>query len=119
MGGGPPENWEEKPLSPAQGEVFRSLWQEYKDRSSGGRCALLYGVTGSGKTLVFFQLIQAVVKEGKGVIVMVPEISLTAQTIRPFQQRFGDKVALFHSGLSLGERMDEWKRVRRERPRSS
>ena len=109
----PRENWEEKPLSPAQGEVFRSLWQEYKDRSSGGRCALLYGVTGSGKTLVFFQLIQAVVKEGKGVIVMVPEISLTAQTIRPFQQRFGDKVALFHSGLSLGERMDEWKRVRR------
>ena len=112
-GEAPRENWEEKPLSPAQGEVFRSLWQEYKDRSSGGRCALLYGVTGSGKTLVFFQLIQAVVKEGKGVIVMVPEISLTAQTIRPFQQRFGDKVALFHSGLSLGERMDEWKRVRR------
>lgn len=99
-------------LSPAQQEVLKGLLRQYRD-PEGKRSALLYGVTGSGKTSVFIKLIQQVRDEGKGVIVMVPEISLTSQTIRQFRRWFGDEVALFHSGLSLGERLDEWKRVRR------
>lgn len=99
-------------LSPSQQEAFDGLLAEYRSQS-GNRCALLYGVTGSGKTSVFLKLIQAVCEEGKGVIVMVPEISLTGQAISRFRQTFGDSVAVFHSGLSLGERMDEWKRVKR------
>ncbi len=99
-------------LSASQQEAFDGLLAEYRNQS-GNRCALLYGVTGSGKTAVFLKLIQSVRKEGKGVIVMVPEISLTGQAISRFRQSFGDSVAVFHSGLSLGERMDEWKRVRR------
>lgn len=98
-------------LSEEQQQVLERLVQEYKTGSPG--CALLYGVTGSGKTSVFLKLIEYVLQEGKTVIVMVPEISLTAQTIRVFRSMFGDAVALFHSGLSLGERLDEWKRVKR------
>ncbi len=98
-------------LSPSQQTAFDGLLRQYK-ASSGSRCALLYGVTGSGKTSVFLKLIQTVRAEGKGVIVMVPEISLTGQAIARFHEAFGDGIAVFHSGLSLGERMDEWKRVR-------
>ena len=99
-------------LSPSQEKALQGLIQEYHNQE-GCRTALLYGVTGSGKTSVFLKLIQHVRDQGKGVIVMVPEISLTAQTIRQFRRWFGDGIALFHSGLSLGERLDEWKRVRR------
>ncbi len=99
-------------LSPDQQKVFDSLLSEYCD-ASAPRCSLLYGVTGSGKTSVYLKLIEAVLKEDRGVIVMVPEISLTAQTIGQFRQAFGDSIAVIHSGLSLGERMDEWKRVKR------
>ena len=73
---------------------------------------LLYGVTGSGKPAVFLHVIRHVLTVGKGVIVTVPEISLTPQTLAVFTAAFGDTVAVFHSGLSVGERMDEWKRVR-------
>ena len=103
---------EELVLSPTQKLALERLWDQCQD-PEGPRSALLYGVTGSGKTSVFLKLIQRVLEQGKGVIVMVPEISLTAQTIRQFQRWFGDGIALFHSGLSLGERLDEWKRVRR------
>ncbi len=99
-------------LSSSQQQALNGLLQEYRDPSRP-RCALLYGVTGSGKTSVFLKLIQAVLEDGKGVIVMVPEISLTAQAIARFRQAFGDEIAVFHSGLSLGERLDEWKRVKR------
>jgi primosomal protein N' (replication factor Y) len=75
--------------------------------------ALLYGVTGSGKTSVYLCLIDQVYKAGKGVLFMVPEISLTPQMVEIFRRRYGEAVALFHSGLSMGERMDEWKRVQR------
>lgn len=74
--------------------------------------SLLYGVTGSGKTSVFLRLIEDVVAQGRQVIVLVPEISLTPQTIGIFMARFGGRVALLHSGLSMGERLDEWRRVR-------
>lgn len=75
--------------------------------------SLLYGVTGSGKTSVFFKLIERAVSDGKDVIVMVPEIALTPQMIAIFKASFGDRVAVFHSALSLGERLDEYKRVSR------
>lgn len=74
--------------------------------------ALLYGITGSGKTAVFMHVIRHVLEKGRSVIVTVPEISLTPQTLAVFTAAFGDTVAVFHSGLSIGERMDEWKRVR-------
>ena len=73
---------------------------------------LLFGVTGSGKTEVYLQAIAAELEKGRTAIVMVPEISLTPQTMRRFAQRFGDKVALLHSALSDGERYDEWHRIR-------
>lgn len=75
--------------------------------------ALLHGVTGSGKTQVYMNLIDHVVQAGRQALVLVPEISLTPQMMRLFLERYGRRVALLHSGLSLGERMDEWKRVRR------
>ncbi|MDR2908826.1 MAG: primosomal protein N' [Oscillospiraceae bacterium] len=74
--------------------------------------ALLYGVTGSGKTMVYLALIERVLALGKGAIVLVPEISLTAQTVEGFHARFGQRVAVVHSGLSLGERTDEWRRIK-------
>ena len=73
---------------------------------------LLFGITGSGKTEVYLQAIARVLDEGRGAIVMVPEISLTPQTVRRFASRFGDRVAVLHSALSDGERYDEWHRIR-------
>lgn len=72
---------------------------------------LLFGVTGSGKTEVYLQTIDHVLKKGEGCIVLVPEISLTPQTVDRFRSRFGDTVAVLHSELSSGERHDEWHRV--------
>lgn len=73
--------------------------------------ALLFGVTGSGKTQVFLKTIDHVLAQGRNVIVLVPEISLTPQTMSIFYNRYGNQVAVFHSALSLGERSDEFKRV--------
>lgn len=78
-----------------------------------GAAALLYGVTGSGKTQVFLRLIDDVIDSGRGVIVMVPEIALTPQTMSIFQRRYGARVAIFHSAMSLGQRNDAFKRVMR------
>ncbi len=74
--------------------------------------ALLFGITGSGKTHVFLRLIADVLKSGRQVIMLVPEISLTPQMLARFYAVFGDKVAVLHSALSLGERLDEYKRIR-------
>ena len=73
---------------------------------------LIHGVTGSGKTEVYMTLIENVLKNGKSAIMLVPEISLTPQIMYNFKNRFGENVALLHSGLSAGERYDEWRRLR-------
>ncbi|MFM8533041.1 MAG: primosomal protein N' [Acidimicrobiia bacterium] len=75
--------------------------------------ALVHGVTGSGKTEVYLRLAEAVRKSGRGVLMLVPEISLTPQVAALFRSRFGEAVAIQHSGLSDGERHDQWHRIRR------
>jgi primosomal protein N' (replication factor Y) len=72
---------------------------------------LLHGVTGSGKTEVYLAATEAALERGRGAIVLVPEIGLTPQTMSRFAARFGDRVALLHSGLAAGERRDEWQRL--------
>jgi primosomal protein N' (replication factor Y) len=79
---------------------------------AGGGAWLLHGVTGSGKTEVYLRAAAAALERGEGVIVLVPEIALTPQTVGRFQARFGDTVALLHSALGEGERYDEWRRLR-------
>ena len=74
---------------------------------------LLHGVTGSGKTVVYIKLIEEVLKKGKEAILLVPEISLTSQVINIFKKRFGKVVAILHSGLSNGEKYDEWRKIER------
>ncbi len=104
------KNSNEIVLTSEQQTAFDGLLNDYE--SDEAKVSLLYGVTGSGKTQVFLKLADKVVEEKKGVIVMVPEIALTPQLISIFTSRYGDKVAVFHSALSLGQRMDEWKRIK-------
>ena len=73
---------------------------------------LLHGVTGSGKTEVYLTIIEKVVESGRNCIMLVPEIALTPNMLRQLRNRFGDTVALLHSGLSMGERFDEWLRLK-------
>ncbi len=75
-------------------------------------CALLYGVTGSGKTLVYIKLIEHALARGQSAMMLVPEIALTPQMVERFSSYFGDKIAILHSALAAGERLDEWKRIR-------
>lgn len=96
-------------LTEQQQTAFEHLKEKY---DNGGGVSLLYGVTGSGKTSVYIKMIDEVLPSGRGIIVMVPEISLTPSLFATFRSRYGDKVAMFHSGLSIGERYDEWKRVK-------
>ena len=88
-------------------QIFRE-WQEPDPRP-----ALLFGVTGSGKTQAYMRLIQKVLEEGKQAIVLIPEIALTYQTVRRFYAMFGDKVSVLNSRLSQGERYDQFKRAKR------
>ncbi|MDY7032693.1 MAG: primosomal protein N' [Thermodesulfobacteriota bacterium] len=75
---------------------------------------LLYGVTGSGKTEIYLRAVEEVLQLGKEAIILVPEISLTAQLLSRFRSRFGNNIALFHSRLSEGERYDQWRRIHRK-----
>ncbi len=81
-------------------------------RSGKAGAALLHGITGSGKTCVMVKLIDDVLAQGKGVIVLLPEIALTPQSVEIFCSRYGKRVALIHSGLSAGERVDSFSRIR-------
>lgn len=93
----------------------RVTLNEYQQNAIDSICEdktyLLHGVTGSGKTEVYMNLIERELADGKNAIMLVPEISLTPQIMSNFKSRFGDLVALLHSGLSAGERYDEWKRL--------
>lgn len=81
--------------------------------AGGFRAALLHGVTGSGKTEIYLRLAAAVRRSGRGVLVLVPEIALTPAVAASFRAAFGERVAIQHSGLSDGERHDQWHRIRR------
>jgi primosomal protein N' (replication factor Y) (superfamily II helicase) len=83
------------------------------DALAPGDGALLFGVTGSGKTLVYLEAVRRVLARGEGAIVLVPEIGLTPQTVSRFRGAFGDDIAVLHSGLSDGERADAWRLLRR------
>ena len=113
----PYESWDGEPdqspidLSEKQQEVYTGILSSVEAEKFS--VSLLYGVTGSGKTSVYLKLIDQVLKMGRSVIVLVPEISLTPQTVRIFKQRYGGRTAVLHSRLSMGERLDEWKRIRR------
>ena len=97
-------------LNDEQSAAFETL-KELSD-SKEPKAALLYGVTGSGKTSVMMKTIDHVLDSGRGVIVLLPEISLTPQTLGIFCSRYGKRVAIIHSGLSEGERFDTYKRIR-------
>ena len=79
------------------------------------RVHLLHGITGSGKTLVYIHAVRQALDAGRGALILVPEISLTPQTVRRFRAHFGDRVAVLHSALSEGERYDAWRQVREGR----
>lgn len=81
-------------------------------QSGQAAAALLYGVTGSGKTQVYLKLIHRVLERGGSALVLVPEIALTPQLLRLFSAHFGDQIGVLHSSLRAGERYDEWKRIR-------
>jgi len=97
-------------LTGSQEAALRAVLEPLAARRHAG--FLLHGVTGSGKTEVYLRAAQAALEQGRTAIVMVPEIALTPQTARRFEERFGDRVAILHSRLSLGERYDEWQRLR-------
>jgi len=98
-------------LNPCQQAACDKLLPLLKGEKAAA--ALLHGVTGSGKTAVYIRLIRETVEAGKQALVLVPEIALTPQLMATFFQHFGDRVAVLHSSLSITQRYDEWKRIRR------
>lgn len=96
-------------LTEDQREAIKSILQCYYN---GKNISLIHGVTGCGKTEIYLNLVEKYINEGYGAIVLVPEISLTPQTLERFKGRFGDTVAILHSKLSSGERYDEWRRIK-------
>ncbi|PEC49780.1 primosomal protein N' [Bacillus sp. AFS077874] len=100
------------PLIEEQQIAFEQIVSSFHERKN--KIHLLHGVTGSGKTEVYLQAIQVVLSEGKEAIVLVPEISLTPQIVGRFKSRFGNDVAVLHSGLSIGEKYDEWRKIQRK-----
>ncbi len=100
--------------TPAQRRVLKNLTTAL---GRGGRTFLLHGVTSSGKTLVYIELIRRVLERGEGAVMLVPEIALTPQTVSRFRAAFGDLVAVLHSGLSDGERFDAWNELKSGRKR--
>lgn len=97
-----------KVLTPSQQKVVNSVLENQQNVPF-----LLFGVTGSGKTEVYMQIIEKVLKRGETAIMLVPEISLTPQMVEQFSNRFGNQIAALHSALSEGEKYDEWRRIAR------
>lgn len=100
-------------LTPAQWRVYDTVKSALDRPEHSGKVFLLRGVTASGKTEVYLQLLAETVKRGKKGIVLVPEIALTPQTIERFAARFPGRVGVLHSRLSLGEQFDEWRRIKK------
>jgi primosomal protein N' (replication factor Y) (superfamily II helicase) len=100
------KNYEEKILNHKQQEAVNTII------NSNNKKFLIHGVTGSGKTEIYMNLVKSMMKENKDSIILIPEISLTPQMVERFKGRFGKDVAIFHSKLSDGERFDEWMRVK-------
>ena len=98
-------------LSRAQTAAYGTISDLYSEPTA--KAALLYGITGSGKTKVIMKAIDRTIADGKSVIMLVPEISLTPQTVSIFCSRYGERVAVIHSSLSQGERLDAWRRIKR------
>lgn len=103
---------EKKTLTEEQHEAIKPIHKAIKNEQN--ETFLLYGVTGSGKTEIYLQAIEKVINKGEEAIVLVPEIALTPQMVNQFKGRFGDKVAVMHSALSMGEKYDEWRKIQRE-----
>jgi primosomal protein N' (replication factor Y) len=96
------------PLTPAQSDALAAI-----ESLESGEGAVLFGVTGSGKTLVYLEAVRRALASGLGAIVLVPEIGLTSQAVSRLRGAFGDEIAVLHSGLSEGERADAWRLLRR------
>lgn len=111
------DGWQEVCLNDEQMNAVASIWQnaaicrEHWNREQGMH--LLYGITGSGKTEVYMALMEKVLNEGRQIIVLIPEISLTLQTVSRFYARFGSQIAVMNSRLSAGERYDQYMRAKR------
>ena len=108
-------------LNPAQAKALGEITKAM-DAENSSRTFLLHGVTGSGKTEIYLQALAHALEQGKGAIVLVPEISLTPQTVERFKARFSSGklqtlIAVLHSHLSAGERHDEWHKIRQGRAR--
>ena len=101
------------PEAPLTDDQCRVLEEILPAMARGEGRFLLSGVTGSGKTEVYIRAVRAALADGKGAIVLVPEIALTPQMVGWFRSRFGQDAAVLHSRLSAGERYDEWRRIRR------
>ena len=97
-------------LTEEQTKASDAIISRYEAGSPAG--ILLHGVTGSGKTSVILSVIDRVLLDGRGVIMLVPEIALTPQTVGIFARRYGNRIAVIHSGLSAGERYDAWRKIR-------
>lgn len=99
------------PLNPEQQAVVDGIRKEWE--SEKPRPCLIHGVTGCGKTEVYMELIEGMLREGKQAIVLIPEIALTYQTVIRFYRRFGDRISILNSRLSPGERFDQYERARK------
>ena len=107
--GGPAEV-RKHPLTTGQKRIFELI--KKKLETSGFHSILIHGITGSGKTEIYLNSIEATLERGRSALVLVPEIGLTPQVSNQFKSWFGDRVAILHSSLSAGERFDEWRRIR-------
>lgn len=105
------ERGKPKILSDEQLCIVEEIFRDYKEGKK--KTCLIHGITGSGKTEVYLELIERVVAEGKAVILLIPEIALTFQTVMRFQQRFGERVSILNSSLSQGEKYDQCERARK------
>ena len=101
----------QKILSDSQQKIVDSIWADYENEIR--KTYLIHGITGSGKTEVYMALIEKVVEQGKAVIMLIPEIALTFQTVMRFQRRFGDRVSILNSTLSAGEKYDQCERAKK------